>query len=155
LSLTGRLKPGDDEPVRALPAFNVFHRCAANFPWVSHAEWMLLQMVRWGQLDADIDIPFVAARVYRPDVYRKAALALGLACPALDRKSEGTHAAPWTLHEASAPIAMGPDRFIDGATSDPATVDAASTHARPGQMPTQTRASANPLKTPCDRRQSS
>jgi len=137
LSLTGRLKPGDDEPVRALPAFNVFHRCAANFPWVSHAEWMLLQMVRWGQLDADIDIPFVAARVYRPDVYRKAALALGLACPAIDRKTEGMHAAPWTLTEANGPIAMGPDLFIDGATFDPAAIDTALTYARPGQMPPQ------------------
>jgi nitrate/nitrite transport system substrate-binding protein len=139
LSLTGRLKPGDDEPARALPAFNIFHRCAANFPWVSHAEWMLLQMVRWGQLDAAIDIPAVAARVYRPDIYRAVALAQGLACPSVDRKTEGMHATPWTLGEASAPIAMGPDTFIDGATFDPAAVAAfQAQHApRPGQMPTQ------------------
>jgi nitrate/nitrite transport system substrate-binding protein len=142
LSLTGRLKPGDDEPVRALPTFNLFHRCAANFPWVSHAEWMLVQMVRWGQLEGEIDIPAVAARVYRPDIYRKAAMALGLACPAIDRKSEGTHATPWTLiggtlSEASAPIAMGPDLFIDGTTFDPAAIDAALTQIRPKQLPTQ------------------
>jgi ABC-type nitrate/sulfonate/bicarbonate transport system substrate-binding protein len=144
LSLTGRLKPGDDEPVQALPSFNIFHRCAANFPWVSHAEWMLLQMVRWGQVEADIDIPAVAARVYRPDLYRKAALAQGLACPAVDRKSEGTHAAPWTLSggtssEASVPIAMGPDSFIDGATFDPAAIDAALAQLAPRleQTPTQ------------------
>jgi nitrate/nitrite transport system substrate-binding protein len=139
LSLTGRLKPGDDEPTRALPAFNLFHRCAANFPWLSHAEWMLVQMVRWGQLGADIDIPAVAARVYRPDLYRKAALAQGVACPSVDRKTEGTHPAPWTLGEASAPIAMGPDIFVDGATFDPAAIDAvlAQVAPRPGRMPTQ------------------
>jgi nitrate/nitrite transport system substrate-binding protein len=123
LSLTGKLKPGDDEPTRALPTFNIFHRGAANFPWVSHAEWMLLQMVRWGQLEADVDIPAIAARVYRPDLYRKAAMALGVACPAIDRKPEGAHAVPWTLSEANAPIAMGSDRFIDDSVFDPAAID--------------------------------
>ena len=147
--------------MRALPTFNLFHRCAANFPWVSHAEWMLLQMVRWGQLEGEIDIPAVAARVYRPDIYRKAAMALGVACPAIDRKSEGTHAMPWTLiggtlSGASAPIAMGADLFIDGTTFDPAAIDAASTANAPRAMPTQ-RASADPpdpLLDPCDRRHS-
>ena len=28
--------------------FHVFHRYAANFPWLSHAEWIIAQMIRWG-----------------------------------------------------------------------------------------------------------
>ncbi len=49
------------------------------------------------------------------DVYRDAATALGVPAPSCSEKTEGTHAAPWTLSEASAPIPMGPDRFFDPA----------------------------------------
>ena len=38
----------------------------------------------------------------------------------MDWKSEGTRAEPWTLADATQPIAMGPDRFLDGRTFDPA-----------------------------------
>ena len=48
----------------------VVHRGAANFPWVSHAEHTLVQMRRWAQIDAMVDIAAVAARVFRPDLYR-------------------------------------------------------------------------------------
>ena len=50
-----------------LPDFHVFQRNAANFPWRSHADWFLAQMVRWKQAPADIDIKAVADRVYRTD----------------------------------------------------------------------------------------
>ncbi len=32
---------------------------------------------------------------------------------------EGAHGAAWLLDDASAPIAMGPDRFFDGLRFDP------------------------------------
>src|SRR5690242_5021919 len=48
-----------------LPGFHVFQRDAANFPWRSHADWFLAQMVRWQQAPADTDIKAVADRVYR------------------------------------------------------------------------------------------
>ena len=98
---------------------NVFHRYAANFPWRSHAEWFITQMLRWGQVDRAVDIRACAAQVYRPDIYREAAQATGVAAPSADHKTEGTHAGPWVLGEADSPVEMGPDLFLDGMRYDP------------------------------------
>ena len=78
----------------AMPDFHIFHRDDANFPWRSHADWFLAQMVRWGQADAIADHRAVADRVFRPDLYRSAAAALGIGCPPEDRKPEGAHGEP-------------------------------------------------------------
>lgn len=96
-----------------------FHRHAATFPWRSHALWFLAQMVRWGQLPAGTDLPGVAASVYRADLYRAAAAALGEPVPLTDSKREGLHEAPWVLDDATAPITMGPDRFLGRGGFDP------------------------------------
>lgn len=77
-SMTGTFEyaPGDR---RSLPDFNVFHRYEATYPFYSDAVWFLTQMRRWGQIgEARPDAWYhdVAKRVYRPDVYRKAAEAL-------------------------------------------------------------------------------
>ncbi|MCB1876402.1 MAG: ABC transporter substrate-binding protein [Chromatiales bacterium] len=90
----------------------VFHRYAANYPWRSHARWVLEQMRRWGQIDATADIDSVAEAAYQPEIYRRAAAQLGLATPSADGKTEGEHAEPWT---GEGGILMGEDRFIDGA----------------------------------------
>lgn len=76
-------EPGDDA------GFIVFHCYDANFPWVSHAIWLLTQMLRWGQIGRPLDITAIAGQVYRPDLYRQAAHALGLSVPADDMKVEG------------------------------------------------------------------
>ena len=120
MSMTGTFKYVNDEAPRPLPDFNVFYRYAATFPWRSHAEWFITQMYRWGQIESAVDIQQVASSVYRPDLYRQAAKAVGVPYPTIDRKVEGTHAEPWVLTEASSPIAMGPDRFLDGRVFDPA-----------------------------------
>lgn len=78
----------------AMPDFHVFHRGHANFPWRSHADWFVAQMVRWGQAGADIEASAVADRVFRPDLYRAAARAMGIDCPTEDRKPEGAHGEP-------------------------------------------------------------
>jgi len=77
-----------------LPDFHVFQRHAANFPWRSHADWFLGQMVRWRQAAPDIDIEMTADRVYRPDLYRAAAQEMGVACPDIDRLPLGGHGEP-------------------------------------------------------------
>jgi nitrate/nitrite transport system substrate-binding protein len=77
-----------------LPDFHVFQRDAANFPWRSHADWFLAQMVRWNQASPDIDIKAIADRVYRPDIYRAAAREMGVACPDSDRLPPGGHGEP-------------------------------------------------------------
>jgi two-component system, oxyanion-binding sensor len=78
----------------SLPDFHIFHRGDANFPWRSHADWFLAQMVRWGQASARADLAAVADRVFRPDLFRAAAAGLGIACPDEDRKPAGAHGEP-------------------------------------------------------------
>lgn len=106
-----------------MPDFNVFHRYAANFPWRSHAMWILSQMVRWGEATPTANFQSVAEQAFRPDLFREAALPLGYACPAIDQKIEGTHSSAWLMTDASSPIAFGPDRFMDGRVFDPDDVN--------------------------------
>ena len=84
-----------------LPDFHVFHRDHANFPWRSHADWFLKQMVRWGQASPGIDITATADRVYRTDLYRAAAAEMGVACPETDRLPPGGHGEPALPSSAS------------------------------------------------------
>jgi NitT/TauT family transport system ATP-binding protein/nitrate/nitrite transport system substrate-binding protein len=104
--------------VRAGADVSVFFANAANFPWRSQALWFLAQMRRWGYLGAGAD-DTAAAAIFRPDLYAQAARSLKLAVPASPIKSEGRHAAPWLLPATPEPIAMGRDRFLDGAVFDP------------------------------------
>ena len=118
-SLTGRVLSSAEGEIDALPDFHVFHRYAANFPWTSHAVWLLTQMLRWGQIATSIDVMAVARRVYRPDLYREAAHAVGVSAPEVDVKAEGTHSGPWSLAGSRGAIQMGSDLFFDGAVFDP------------------------------------
>lgn len=77
-----------------LPDFHIFHRNHANFPWRSHADWFLKQMVRWGQASPSIDIEGTSDRVYRTDLYRAAAAGIGVVCPDSDRLPPGAHGEP-------------------------------------------------------------
>jgi len=77
-SMTGtfEFERGDE---RAMPDFNVFYRHHATYPFYSDAVWFLTQMRRWGQIaEAKPDAWYdeVARRVYRPEIYRKAAAEL-------------------------------------------------------------------------------
>lgn len=92
---------------RALKSEIVFHRDAAGLPRREHALWFLSQMVRWGQVGADLDLAAVADRVYRPDLFREAALSLG---PVLE---------PAQVFADAAPAASA---LFDGARFDPADV---------------------------------
>ncbi len=109
----GEFQYGIDKPVVQLPDFNVFYRYAATFPWLSHAEWIISQMQRWGHLQAEVNATEVAAKIYRPDLYRLAAQALNLPCPLFDRKIEGAHPQAWNTESDSGLIVMGSDIFFD------------------------------------------
>jgi nitrate/nitrite transport system substrate-binding protein len=121
-SLADRLVLAPGIEAESAPDFHVFHRYAANFPWISHAVWLLTQMLRWGQLSVPVDILAVARRVYRPDLYRQAARALGVVAPEQDMKSEGTHGTSWLLETADGTIRMGSDLFFDGREFHPEAV---------------------------------
>ncbi|MDH5444626.1 MAG: ABC transporter substrate-binding protein [Gammaproteobacteria bacterium] len=61
---------------REVPDFNVFFRYYATYPYYSDAVWYLTQMRRWGQISdhkSDGWYMKVAKKVYRPDIYAKAA----------------------------------------------------------------------------------
>jgi nitrate/nitrite transport system substrate-binding protein len=74
-SMTGTFEyqPGEKLPV---PDFNVFYRYNATYPFYSDAIWYLTQMRRWGQIPEgrpDSWYAETAKKVYRPDIYLKAA----------------------------------------------------------------------------------
>lgn len=96
-ALAGRPRLALDAEPADIPDYHVFHRYAANFPWLSHAEWLAGQMKRWGQIGAESDIKAVAAATFRPDLYRAALIPAGEAAPAEDRKDEGVHLAPYVM----------------------------------------------------------
>lgn len=129
MSMIGTYRYAANEAPRALPDFNVFHRYAANFPWRSHAIWFLTQMVRWRQLRGPVNFRHIAETVYRPDLYRDAAVRFGIPVPGIDYKNEGEHSTAWSL---DANITLGSDLFMDGRTfnpSDPVGYLAGTTHA--------------------------
>jgi nitrate/nitrite transport system substrate-binding protein len=77
-SMTGTFEyeKGDKRP---LSDFNVFFRYYATYPYYSDAIWYLTQMRRWGQINEqkpDSWYMEIAKKVYRPDIYMKAAKAL-------------------------------------------------------------------------------
>ena len=121
-SLTGTLLFSSGEQPRAAPDYNVFHRNAANFPWRSHAIWFLSQMMRWGQAGENIEPDVIARAVYKPDVFRFAAGALGYSAPETDYKQEGLHKSGWSLKSGERTLAMGADLFMDGHRFDAADV---------------------------------
>ncbi len=60
----------------SLPEFNVFFKHNATYPFYSDCVWLLTQMRRWGQISEskpDAWYQATAERVYRPDIYRRAA----------------------------------------------------------------------------------
>ncbi|TVZ38408.1 nitrate/nitrite transport system substrate-binding protein [Alteromonadaceae bacterium 2753L.S.0a.02] len=74
-SMTGTFEyeKGD---VRDVPDFNVFFRYFANYPYYSDAVWYLTQMRRWGQIGEDKPDSWyqdIAKKVYKPEIYMKAA----------------------------------------------------------------------------------
>jgi two-component system, oxyanion-binding sensor len=101
-ALLGRLVCAPEAPPLHVPDFLCFHRFDASFPWRSHAAWILVQMLRWGQIEKPIDVRAVAAAAYRCDLHREAAADLGMPTPSGDEKIEGA----------------APDRFLDGRRFD-------------------------------------
>jgi nitrate/nitrite transport system substrate-binding protein len=102
-----------------LDDFHVFYRYTATFPWRSHALWLLGQMWRWGQIERACDLRAIVRDVYRPDIYREATSALEIVSPRIDFKTEGSHRQSWWLEDATPPLRMGADAFIDGQSFDP------------------------------------
>lgn len=109
-SMTGTFEyeKGDKRPLKD---FNVFFRYFATYPYLSDAVWYLTQMRRWGQIPEgkpDTWYHDTAKKVYRPDIYLKAAKML------VDDGKAAKADFPWDTDGFRAPQA----EFIDGITFD-------------------------------------
>lgn len=93
---------------RTIPNFSLPFQFQANFPWQSHASWILKQMQSLGQVSTEIDIDAVVSATYKTDLYRKVLEAHGVSVPSRNIKPEGVHAAPW-MDEG---YLLGEDLFI-------------------------------------------
>ncbi|HQS97530.1 MAG: nitrate transporter [Novosphingobium sp. 16-62-11] len=105
------------------PDFMFQHREAANFPWVSQAEWLYSQMVRWDGLEFDSADARKAARVFRPDLYRSALLGTGEPLPGASSKVEGSLAGPTSVSMQQGFITLENNSFFDGKPFDPVLLE--------------------------------
>ena len=120
-ALSGELPVGGGA-VRTVGDFFVPHDKAATFPWKSHALWFYTQMVRWRQVAHRQANREIVAETYRPDVYRAALKALGIAMPSASAKVEGALTVETPVGSSGA-LTLGPDGFFDGGRFDPDDVD--------------------------------
>lgn len=121
-ALTGKLPIGGGD-VRSVNDFFVPHAKAATFPWKSHALWFYTQMVRWGQIRHSAASQKTAAETYRPDLYRVALGARGVAMPSASSKVEGALKIETPVGSSGA-LSLGPDGFFDGGLFDPDAIEA-------------------------------
>jgi two-component system, oxyanion-binding sensor len=103
--------------------FLKFYDSAANFPWQSHALWFYAQMVRWGQVSLSDEARARAKATYRPDIYRRALKAAGVAMPGASSKVEGALEKPTQVSAQGGKLVIGPDGFFDGIAFDPDKLD--------------------------------
>ena len=117
--LAGRFQVDPDGTTREIPDYLVFHRELATFPWVSQAEWIYSQMVRWGQVGFSEAGRAQVASAYRPDLYRAALgdVALPLEAAKVEGRAEGA-----TIATTRGQVVLAPDPFIDGRSFDPAAM---------------------------------
>lgn len=101
------------------PDFMFQHREAANFPWVSQAEWLYTQMVRWDGLPLDARDAAKAARVFRPDIYRSALAKTGDLLPGASSKVEGSLQGTTAVSSQQGRMVLGQNQFFDGRSFDP------------------------------------
>jgi len=106
------------EPVH-FPDFMFQYREAANFPWVSQAEWLYTQMVRWEGTPFSAGEAARAARVFRPDVYRSALLGTGEPLPGASSKVEGSLSRITSVGTQQGVMTLESNRFFDGLAFDP------------------------------------
>jgi NitT/TauT family transport system ATP-binding protein len=105
------------------PDFMFQYREAANFPWVSQAEWLYTQLVRWDHIPYTPEDAAAAARVFRPDVYRSALAGTGDLLPGASSKVEGSLARPTAVTAQQGAMVLANNSFFDGKSFDPDDVE--------------------------------
>ncbi|MFM5908682.1 MAG: ABC transporter substrate-binding protein [Novosphingobium sp.] len=115
------------EPVH-YPDFMFQYREAANFPWVSQAEWLYTQMVRWEGTPFNASDAARAARVFRPDVYRSALLGTQEPLPGASSKVEGSVETQLAVGTQQGKMTLESNAFFDGRVFDPSSLEAYLSH---------------------------
>lgn len=110
------------EPVR-YPDFMFQYREAANFPWISQAQWLYTQMVRWEGMDYSANDAAKAAGVFRPDVYRSALLGLPEPLPGASSKVEGSLIGVTSVGTQQGAMTLERNSFFDGMSFDPHDIE--------------------------------
>jgi NitT/TauT family transport system ATP-binding protein len=105
------------------PDFMFQYREAANFPWVSQAEWLYTQMVRWDGGGFDPADAARAARVFRPDIYRSALLGSAEPLPGASSKVEGSLGGTTVVGTQQGSMTLERNAFFDGRVFDPADLE--------------------------------
>lgn len=123
-AISDRLLLSQDGEVLHYPDFMFQHREAANFPWVSQAEWLYSQMVRWDGMEFDAGDARKAAQVFRPDVYRSALLGTKDPLPGASSKVEGSLLKPTSVSMQQGIITMENNSFFDEIPFDPMLLEA-------------------------------
>jgi ABC-type nitrate/sulfonate/bicarbonate transport system substrate-binding protein len=110
------------EPVH-YPDFMFQHREAANFPWVSQAEWLYTQLLRWDGLEYTPADAAAAARVFRPDVYRSALAGTHAPLPGASSKVEGSLERKTAVTAQQGAMVLENNTFFDGRSFDPDDIE--------------------------------
>lgn len=121
-AISDRLLLADGGEVVHYPDFMFQYREAANFPWVSQAEWLYGQMARWERPHFDSADAAKAARVFRPDVYRRALVGSGEPLPGASSKVEGSLLGATAVGTQQGRMTLESNRFFDGKVFDPADI---------------------------------
>jgi len=121
-AISDRLLLAQGGKVIHYPDFMFQYREAANFPWVSQAEWLYSQMVRWEGGGFEPGEAARAARVFRPDVYRSALLGTGEPLPGASSKVEGSLVGPLVVGMQQGSMMLEENMFFDNKPFDPADV---------------------------------
>lgn len=118
-AISDRLLIRKDGPTIHYPDFMFQHREAANFPWISQAQWLYSQMLRWESMPYDRVQAKRAAKVFRPDIYRAALSGRDTPMPGASSKVEGSVSGLLPVGSTSGRLFLGDDRFFDGRPFDP------------------------------------
>jgi nitrate/nitrite transport system substrate-binding protein len=98
----GRFDYGTGRVVENSPHIMKFWRDFASYPFQSHDLWFIVENVRWGKFEPEVNAKALIARVNREDLWREAAKALGV--PA---------------DQIPASKSRGKETFFDGKVFDP------------------------------------
>lgn len=105
-------------PVK-IPNFLEFFDRAATFPWRSQAMWIATRWAARTGLERSVAIE-AARGCFRADIYRTALASIGEDVPGASEKVEGALDVRTAVASSKGEMFLGPDRFFDGASFDPA-----------------------------------